>query len=62
MTPTDPRDHAGWLAHWSDQLVRTIRDAVAHPECEFRLAYAVNCARIAHSRACKAYPRLKEPK
>lgn len=56
-------DHKAWLAYWSEQLVRAIADAVAHPTPtgeDFRLNYAVHCARIACSRAMKVRPRLKE--
>jgi hypothetical protein len=61
--PTDARDHKAWLEHWGKQLVAAIRDAQAHPEHEshddFRLRYAISCARIAHGRAMKVKPSLK---
>lgn len=63
MTPNNPRDHKAWLAYWRDQLVNAIADAVQHPDFnteDFRLNYAVHCARIAHGRALKAHPKLKE--
>lgn len=55
-------DHKAWLAYWSEQLVRAIADAVAHPATgteDFRLNYAVHCARIACSRAMKVRRNLK---
>lgn len=61
--PTRPRDHVGWLAYWAEQLGRALAEAVAHP-CEtgedFRLNYAIHCARIVHGRALKVQPRLRE--
>ncbi len=56
--PTNTRDHAAWLAYWGEQLTRAIADAIANGG-DFRIAYAVNCARIAHGRALKVKPRLK---
>ena len=60
--PINTRDHAAWLSHWADQLVAAITSAVAHPPVgeDFRLQWAVHCARIAHSRAVKARPSLKK--
>lgn len=59
----DPKDHKAWLAHWSASLLRAIADCTENPptsEDDFRWRWMVNCARLAHSRAVKAYPRLKQ--
>lgn len=61
----NPRDHRAWLAHWSASLVKAIADAIANPPAvgqaeDFRLQWAVHCARLAHRRAIKAHPRLKQ--
>ena len=61
-TPSDSRDHRGWLEYWGEQAVAAIADAVAHPEFvyeDFKMQYAVHCARIAHSRAIKVRRSLK---
>lgn len=61
--PVRPRDHKAWLAYWAEQLGQAIAEAVAHPEPageDFRLNYAVHCARIACGRAFKVQPRLQE--
>ena len=60
--PTDTRDHKAWLAYWGEQAVAAIADAVAHPEFvyeDFKMQYAVHCARIVHSRAIKVRRSLK---
>lgn len=62
--PRDARDHKAWLEHWSNQLLRAIADAVAHPEDaekehDFRLRYVDSCSRIAHGRAMKVKPKLR---
>lgn len=61
----DPKNHKAWLEHWSTQLVRAVADAIVNPPTadqheDFRLQWAVHCARLAHSRALKAHPRLKK--
>ncbi len=61
--PRNAKDHKAWLNYWTEQLVAAIAAAVAQPGFvheDFRLNYAVHCARIAHSRACKVRPSLKK--
>ncbi len=60
--PLDGRDHKAWLEYWGTQLVGAIANAVAPAEestADYRLNYAVNCAKIAHRRALKVKPALK---
>lgn len=62
MTAHRASDHRAWLAHWSEQLGGAIRDAIDHPSPsgeDFRLNYAIHCARIACGRAMKVKPGLK---
>lgn len=63
--PRNTKDHKAWLAYWGEQLVNAIAVAVAQPDFvheDFRMQYAVHCARIAHSRAVKVRRSLKEQK
>lgn len=59
----DPKDHKVWVEFWGNKLVRAIADAIANPPADgqedFRLRWVINCARLTHSRAVKAHPRLK---
>lgn len=61
----NPSDHRAWVEYWADQGVKALREALVgrHPGVEdYALENAVRYLRCAHSRAMKAYPRLKEPK
>lgn len=59
----NPKNHKAWLEHWANSLQRAISDCVANPpasEDDHRWRWMVNCAKLAHNRAVKAYPRLKQ--